>query len=96
MGRTWTDLTALSHPSSPLLRKRVIGIPIINAHNAWLQYYLTLQGGVKDNLAKLVTVDLWSASHEHLPTYLAWHWEQQHKPSSIACFLASVRRFYRF
>lgn len=30
-----------------------------------------------------------------IQAYLAWRWQQQHKPASIARFLASARRFYR-
>jgi integrase/recombinase XerD len=58
--------------------------------------FSSLQAVVKDDPAKLVPVDLLTASRAHLHAYLAWRWEQQHKPSSVARFLASVRRFYRF
>jgi integrase/recombinase XerD len=36
------------------------------------------------------------ANKADLQAYLAWRWQQQHKASSIARFMASCRRFYRF
>jgi len=38
---------------------------------------------------------LTAASRADVQAYLAWRWQQQHKSSSIARFLASARRFYR-
>jgi integrase/recombinase XerD len=39
---------------------------------------------------------LLSANKADLQSYLAWRLQQKHKPNSIARFLASSRRFYRF
>lgn len=38
---------------------------------------------------------LTEATHADVQAYLAWRWQQKHKSSSIARFLASARRFYR-
>lgn len=49
-----------------------------------------------DNWLKNHAVTLLSAGKADLQAYLAWRWQQKHKPNSIARFLASCRRFYRF
>lgn len=49
-----------------------------------------------DNWLKNHAVTLLSVGKGDLQAYLAWRWQQKHKPNSIARFLASCRRFYRF
>jgi integrase/recombinase XerD len=49
-----------------------------------------------DAWLKKKSVTLIYASKADLQDYLSWRWKQKHKPSSIARFHASSRRFYRF